>query len=121
MQPLGERRQAAARESRAGVVGRRRAASFEAEYPLGENARAVGRVPAGAVPADRRRWTAARRRSTTFGLREIATEGTQFVLNGRKIFFRGTLECCIFPKTGYPPTDVECLEADHRRRPRRTD
>ncbi len=44
---------------------------------------------------------------TTFGLREIATEGTQLVLNGRKIFIRGTLECCIFPLTGHPPTDVE--------------
>jgi hypothetical protein len=46
-------------------------------------------------------------RDTTFGLREISTEGTQFVLNGSKIFIRGTLECCIFPLTGHPPTDVE--------------
>ena len=42
-----------------------------------------------------------------FGLREISTQGTQFLLNGRKIFIRGTLECCIFPQTGHPPTDVE--------------
>jgi len=42
-----------------------------------------------------------------FGLREISTQGTQFTLNGRKIFIRGTLECCIFPLTGHPPTDVE--------------
>ena len=42
----------------------------------------------------------------TFGLREISTSGTQFLINGRKTFFRGTLECCIFPKTGHPPTDV---------------
>jgi hypothetical protein len=27
-------------------------------------------------------------------------------LNGQPIFLRGTLECCIFPTTGYPPTDV---------------
>ena len=46
-------------------------------------------------------------RTTTFGLRELATDGTQFVLNGRKTFIRGTLECCIFPLTGHPPTDVE--------------
>jgi len=46
-------------------------------------------------------------RSTTFGLREISADGTQFLLNGRKTFFRGTLECCIFPLTGHPPTDVE--------------
>jgi hypothetical protein len=43
--------------------------------------------------------------STTFGLREIATRGTQFTVNGRKTFFRGTLECCVFPLTGHPPTD----------------
>ncbi|MHB8522416.1 MAG: sugar-binding domain-containing protein [Limisphaerales bacterium] len=46
-------------------------------------------------------------KTVTFGLREISTQGTQFVLNGRKIFIRGTLECCIFPLTGHPPTDVE--------------
>jgi hypothetical protein len=45
-------------------------------------------------------------RSVTFGLRQIGTEGTSFLINGRKAFFRGTLECCIFPLTGYPPTDV---------------
>jgi hypothetical protein len=42
-----------------------------------------------------------------FGLRSMGTRGTQFTLNGRPIFLRGTLECNIFPKTGYPPTDVE--------------
>jgi len=46
------------------------------------------------------------RKQTTFGLREISTQGTQFTINGRKTFIRGTLECCIFPKTGHPPTDV---------------
>jgi hypothetical protein len=45
-------------------------------------------------------------KTVTFGLREISAQGTQFALNGRKIFIRGTLECCIFPKTGHPPTDV---------------
>ena len=45
-------------------------------------------------------------RSTSFGLREITTQGTQFLVNGRKTFFRGTLECCIFPLTGHPPTDA---------------
>jgi hypothetical protein len=42
-----------------------------------------------------------------FGLRHVATDGTQFTINGRKLFFRGTLECAIFPRTGYPPTEVE--------------
>ncbi len=45
--------------------------------------------------------------STTFGLREMSTQGTQFTVNGRKTFFRGTLECCVFPLTGHPPTDVD--------------
>lgn len=42
----------------------------------------------------------------TFGLRDVATDGTQFTINGRPVFFRGTLECAIFPKTGHPPTDL---------------
>ncbi len=45
--------------------------------------------------------------SIRFGVRELSTDGTQFVLNGHKVLFRGTLECCIFPLTGYPPTDVD--------------
>jgi hypothetical protein len=43
-------------------------------------------------------------RSTTFGLREFTTRGTQFAINGRIAQLRGTVECCIFPLTGYPPT-----------------
>jgi len=50
--------------------------------------------------------SAAGSRTVSFGLREIGTSGTQFVINGRKAFMRGTLECAIFPLTGYPPTDV---------------
>ena len=41
----------------------------------------------------------------TFGFREFGTDGTQFSLNGRKIFIRGTLDCCIFPRTGHPPVE----------------
>ncbi len=43
----------------------------------------------------------------TFGLRDISTQGAQLLINGRKTFIRGTLECGIFPLTGHPPTDVE--------------
>ncbi len=43
----------------------------------------------------------------SFGMREFKSEGTQFTINGRKTYLRGTLECAIFPKTGYPPTDVK--------------
>jgi len=45
-------------------------------------------------------------RTVTFGMRDLGTDGTQFTVNGRRVFLRGTLECCIFPLTGYPPTDV---------------
>jgi len=53
-------------------------------------------------------------RTVNFGLREISTQGTQFTINGRKTFFRGTLECCIFPKTGHPPTDLESWKREIR-------
>jgi hypothetical protein len=45
-------------------------------------------------------------REATFGMREFGTRGTQFTINGRPVFLRGTLECAIFPKTGYPPADT---------------
>jgi len=48
--------------------------------------------------------------SEDFGMREFKTKGTHFEVNGQQIFLRGTLECCIFPLTGYPPTDVKSWE-----------
>jgi hypothetical protein len=45
-------------------------------------------------------------RQVRFGMREFGAKGTQFTINGQLTFLRGTLECAIFPKTGYPPTDV---------------
>lgn len=40
-----------------------------------------------------------------FGFRDLRKDGAAFMLNDRKIFLRGTLECCIFPLTGYPPME----------------
>jgi len=40
------------------------------------------------------------------GLREISVKNKRLQWNGKDLFLRGTLECCIFPLTGYPPTDV---------------
>lgn len=40
--------------------------------------------------------------SYNFGLREFKANGTRFEINGQPVFLRGTLECCIFPLTGYP-------------------
>ena len=45
-------------------------------------------------------------RTVRFGMRKFAAHGTQFTLNGRPVYLRGTLECSIWPLTGYPPTDA---------------
>ncbi|MFB6135387.1 MAG: glycoside hydrolase family 2 protein [Halobacteriaceae archaeon] len=47
------------------------------------------------------------RERVRFGLRDVETEGTRVVVNDRPVTLRGTLECCVFPETGYPPTGVE--------------
>lgn len=44
-------------------------------------------------------------RTSQFGLREFKANGTRFEVNGHPVFLRGTLECCIFPLTGYPAMD----------------
>ncbi|MFW6101545.1 MAG: sugar-binding domain-containing protein [Bacteroidota bacterium] len=44
--------------------------------------------------------------SVIFGMREFTTKETRFVINHRPTYLRGTLECAIFPDTGYPPTDT---------------
>jgi beta-galactosidase/beta-glucuronidase len=40
-------------------------------------------------------------------MREFKTQGKQILINGQPTFLRGTLECAIFPKTGYPAHDVQ--------------
>lgn len=49
-------------------------------------------------------------RCTQFGFRDFKKVGTRFQVNGQSIFLRGTLECCIFPLTGYPSTDSKYWE-----------
>lgn len=46
-------------------------------------------------------------RFTDFGMRKFSCDGTRFAVNGHHVFLRGTLECCIFPLTGYPSTDPD--------------
>ncbi|HEU4391445.1 MAG TPA: glycoside hydrolase family 2 TIM barrel-domain containing protein, partial [Blastocatellia bacterium] len=46
-------------------------------------------------------------REIVFGLREFRAAGTDFVINGRKTYLRGTHHGGDFPLTGYPPTDVD--------------
>ena len=47
-------------------------------------------------------------RSEQFGMRQLGIDdGRQFTMNGRRIFLRGTVECCVFPQTGYPSMDLK--------------
>lgn len=45
------------------------------------------------------------RKTVSFGMRKISRDQNILQLNGKRIFLRGTLECAIFPITGYPPMD----------------
>ena len=47
------------------------------------------------------------KKPVTFGFRDIGRKDGRLSISGTPIFLRGTLECCIFPLTGHPPTDVD--------------
>ncbi|AVR47552.1 beta-galactosidase [Christiangramia fulva] len=47
------------------------------------------------------------KQSVDFGFRNFEGDSTGFSINGHRTFLRGTLDCAIFPKTGYPPTNVK--------------
>lgn len=44
---------------------------------------------------------------TSFGFRKVEQGKHHIRLNGRNIHLRGVLDCAVFPKTGYPATDVD--------------
>jgi beta-galactosidase len=43
----------------------------------------------------------------SLGIRTIKTEGKNILINDVPKFFRGYVDCCIFPQTGYPSWDKE--------------
>ncbi len=43
--------------------------------------------------------------TTVFGMRSLTNRNSHIQINGQNIFLRGTLECCVFPKTACPPMD----------------
>jgi len=45
------------------------------------------------------------KQEVTFGMREFKASGRQFLINGRPVFLRGTVNNCEFPLTGYPAMD----------------
>ncbi len=81
-----------------------RSGTFEARVDLGAEARLWDEFD----PAlyELHATFAGERKTVLFGLREFSAQGTQFAINGRPTFLRGTLDCCIFPLTGHPPMDV---------------
>jgi hypothetical protein len=44
--------------------------------------------------------------TTAFGFRQIETVDKGIHLNGRRVFLRGTLDCCVYPRTGHTPMTV---------------
>ncbi len=84
----------------------------EIVYPLGENAQLWDEfnpvlyhmhISFSGKSGKQKYWDD---RTVNFALRKFKTQGRQFVVNGRPTFLRGTLECCIFPLTGYPDMSV---------------
>ena len=53
-------------------------------------------------------------RRVRFGMRKFAAQGTNFTMNGRPLYLRGTLECSVWPLTGYPPTEVPAWQRIYR-------
>ncbi|MDQ1258053.1 MAG: hypothetical protein QG656_2662, partial [Candidatus Hydrogenedentes bacterium] len=88
-------------------------AEVTAEYPLGDGAQYWSEFApnlyelTATLDTDAAGGSHKDTKSVNFGMREFAANGTRFTLNGSPIFLRGTLECCIFPLTGYPPADLE--------------
>ena len=87
--------------------------SVELVYPLGDDCRlwdefqpALYRIRADLSSTTREMQHHATR-TVTCGMREFLTNGTQFAVNDRRVFLRGTLECAVFPLTGYPPADTD--------------
>ena len=77
------------------------------DYPLGENMQLWDEFNPNVYQLSVRLKSnhASDIKTVDFGLRDFKAEGTRFAVNGRPVFLRGTLECAIFPLTGYPPTE----------------
>ncbi|MBB6129226.1 sugar-binding domain-containing protein [Mucilaginibacter lappiensis] len=82
----------------------------EITYPMGEKPLLWSEFSPDVYKMQVRLATAANEkdeRSVTFGMRSFSSQGTQFTINNKPTFLRGTLECAAYPKTGFPPTDLQ--------------
>ena len=102
--------EAADRKVQLAISGPR--ATQEVEVPMGKNVRLWDESSpalydlAATLSAKTASGAYTDKRTAAFGMRKLSVSGSkQFAVNGRTIFLRGTLECCIFPLTGYPSMD----------------
>jgi hypothetical protein len=88
--------------------------TFELKYPMGEKVQLWSEFSPALYRLDVKLKNSGNdlldQKAEEFGMREFTARGTRFQVNGQPVFLRGTLECCIFPLTGYPPTDIASWE-----------
>ncbi|NER17863.1 sugar-binding domain-containing protein [Spongiivirga citrea] len=82
--------------------------SFEMIYPMGESPMLWDEFSPNLYTLSLELETGQNtsKKEIVFGMRDFTVEGKHFSINGRPVFLRGTLECSIFPLTGYPATDA---------------
>jgi hypothetical protein len=53
-------------------------------------------------------------RTVKYGMRDFKRVKDHIEVNGRRIFLRGTLNCCVYPLTGTPPLDEKGWEKEFK-------
>ena len=78
---------------------------FDAEYNMGQDAILWNEFSPEVyeLKAELKTENTVSCKSTDFGMRKISRNGSVLTVNNQPVFLRGTLECNIFPLTGYPP------------------
>lgn len=107
--PLGTSRRSRAAteiEREVDVAWSPQGGAFEVMVPLGADARRWDEFEPARYELLAELREPQHRVGTRFGLVEFGTRGTQFTVNGRPTYLRGTLECSIFPRTGHPPVEL---------------
>lgn len=85
------------------------ATSVDIEYPMGESPLLWDEFEPNlyTMTAELSGESGSDKLQSDFGMKKFEIKDNQFWVNGRPVFLRGTLECAIFPKTGYPSTQLE--------------
>lgn len=83
-----------------------------ADYPMGDDFRLWSEFTPNLyeLKVNLNSESASDNKKVTFGMRKLISENGSFILNGNRILLRGTVECCVFPLTGYPAMDTEYWE-----------